>query len=825
MDPLPGGPPAELPDCASAVDDLSALHTILEKVDDSKLRDELAHTLLRWRDSSLRRQTLLLAPRERKRIREDESPVNARGRFAHDTSYDNDSDSDDDDDLVDRVWLVSGDGVSVRLPLDEACSASGFLNGVHEHGIPSSQHVQLPEWLHSRVLKTVCRFIRVLGPDAETRAEVAAESLLQYVRLVSTDGRPIELGASNEEQLHALSELLELVRAASFLDVAPLLELSSQAVYAWLVRRGCPFHELCEVLSTHLPQRLSAEKLAAMIDRSLEISSPWKFELTERERELFNSAGCADALWAGLETINDDYVSSREGVGLAGLALCSLELRRQLDAHVPWGTLLCPQLAIEGEYECTEDVWKSFHECDKCLGRIFIKKPPLDTSDSVDTCSIRVFRRTCRPNRFTILSSNCACTNQLNGDLQGRKLILDDVENGNGLVQANGDIQFGDGRTWTRSRMGGSALSALIDASEDSLPVSGSTWLKKIVHPTSGEVAMARRKPPSEMQGINALLMREVSSLRMLCHPNVVDLYACEPRSGSLVYELLPYDVRSLVIRLKLKRSRISLPSMRSILNQTLRAVDHLHSRGVLHRRVKTSSMRFDLPSGRCKLTNFEYSRVLVTPGGEDDMRCLTLEGNWWTGKAPEMVLARAGPDFLTQGKWMPARLPYSFPIDLWAVGCMLLEMSAGGAPFLYPFNGTEELHYLYNIFHLLGTPTEQTWHGWSRTYVGGISAKGEEYVGPLFPPKELSTAAPGLSPVALDLLSKLLALDPLRRISARDALNHEFFADEPPISSMLPEMALLDPNAATESDDLLAAESDSDWEDDLDDEIDIEGD
>ena len=98
------------------------------------------------------------------------------------------------------------------------------------------------------------------------------------------------------------------------------------------------------------------------------------------------------------------------------------------------------------------------------------------------------------------------------------------------------------------------------------------------------------------------------------------------------------------------------------------------------------------------------------------------------------------------------------------------LEMSAGGAPFLYPFNGTEELHYLYNIFHLLGTPTEQTWHGWSRTYVGGISAKGEEYVGPLFPPKELSTAAPGLPPVALDLLSKLLALDPLRRISARDA-------------------------------------------------------
>ena len=66
---------------------------------------------------------------------------------------------------------------------------------------------------------------------------------------------------------------------------------------------------------------------------------------------------------------------------------------------------------------------------------------------------------------------------------------------------------------------------------------------------------------------------------------------------------------------------------MRAIRFQTLLAVDHLHSRDMIHRRVKASSLRFDPSCGRIKLCCFDSARpMLGTTGGGADKRCLTLE-------------------------------------------------------------------------------------------------------------------------------------------------------------------------------------------------------
>jgi len=48
--------------------------------------------------------------------------------------------------------------------------------------------------------------------------------------------------------------------------------------------------------------------------------------------------------------------------------------------------------------------------------------------------------------------------------------------------------------------------------------------------------------------------------------------------------------------------------------------------------------------------------------------------------------------------------LNYSFPIDVWSVGCVFAELLIGRVL----FEGTSEIDQLFQIFKVLGTPTDE---------------------------------------------------------------------------------------------------------------------
>jgi serine/threonine protein kinase len=108
----------------------------------------------------------------------------------------------------------------------------------------------------------------------------------------------------------------------------------------------------------------------------------------------------------------------------------------------------------------------------------------------------------------------------------------------------------------------------------------------------------------------------------------------------------------------------------------------------------------------------------------------------------------------------------YSTPIDMWGVGCIFYEM-ASGRP-LFPGSTVEdELHL---IFKVLGTPTEETWPGISK------SEELANYKFPVYPAEPMVARAPRLDPDGINLVCSFLLFEDKKRMSAQAAMRHPYF-------------------------------------------------
>lgn len=118
----------------------------------------------------------------------------------------------------------------------------------------------------------------------------------------------------------------------------------------------------------------------------------------------------------------------------------------------------------------------------------------------------------------------------------------------------------------------------------------------------------------------------------------------------------------------------------------------------------------------------------------------------------------------------------------MWSIGCIFAELLQGGKP-LFPGQG--EIDQLGRIFELLGTPNEENWPDAIQlpTYFQFTQAD----------PKPFETVFSNVPEETLDLLKKILALNPTQRISASEvrvlvkdctralqALGHPYFTSQP---------------------------------------------
>nr|BAA21673.1 cdc2 kinase [Allium cepa] len=264
---------------------------------------------------------------------------------------------------------------------------------------------------------------------------------------------------------------------------------------------------------------------------------------------------------------------------------------------------------------------------------------------------------------------------------------------------------------------------------------------------TNETIALKKIRLEQEDEGVPSTAIREISLLKEMQHANIVrlqDVVHSEKRIY-LVFEYLDLDLKKHMDSCPdfAKDSRLA----KTFLYQLLRGIAYCHSHRVLHRDLKPQNLLIDRRTNSLKLADFGLARAFGIPVRTFTHEVVTL---WY--RAPEILLG--------------AR-QYSTPVDIWSVGCIFAEM-VNQRP-LFP--GDSEIDELFKIFRIMGTPNEDTWPGVT-------SLPDFKSAFPKWPAKDLATIVPKLDSAGIDLLYKMLHLEPSKRITARKALEHEYFRD-----------------------------------------------
>lgn len=319
-----------------------------------------------------------------------------------------------------------------------------------------------------------------------------------------------------------------------------------------------------------------------------------------------------------------------------------------------------------------------------------------------------------------------------------------------------------------------------VTSPSDSQPLSASVMIgspsKKM--PTTAYYAIKKFKTEREgveqlhYTGISQSACREMSLCRELDNKHLTKLVEIflERKSIYMVSEFAEHDLLQIIHFHSHPEKRLIPPRMlKSIMWQILDGVSYLHQNWILHRDLKPANIMVTV-DGCVKIGDLGLARKfhnMVQTLYTGDKVVVTV---WY--RAPELLLGARH---------------YTPAIDLWAVGCIFAEL-IGLRPI---FKGEEakmdskksvpfQANQLQRILEVLGTPTQKSWSNIYKYPEYEQMAKFPKYRDNL--PVWYHSSG-GRDKAALNLLYQLFKYDPITRIDAIDALDHEYFTNgNPPV-------------------------------------------
>ena len=327
--------------------------------------------------------------------------------------------------------------------------------------------------------------------------------------------------------------------------------------------------------------------------------------------------------------------------------------------------------------------------------------------------------------------------------------------------------------------------------------------LKMVDEGTYGMVFLARDRKTKELVALKKVKMsqdasnrdgfpitalRETNVLLALRHPNIVAVQEMVVgRRMDEVFMVMEYYEHDLKVVLGLQRTRLrrqrlqmlgsvneaelkrepvfSIREVKNLMVQLLRAMAYMHGCWFLHRDLKTANILYN-SRGKLAVCDFGLARKYGSPIRPYTTNVVTLYY-----RSPELLMGAK---------------TYSTAVDMWSVGCIFAELLTGH----YFFEGTSEVDQMQKILSVLGLPTAEKWPGYEELpHAKVFKWKGlveRSRLRERFPAPASSSAftdandARHLGETGFALLEGLLSLDPARRLSAKEALDHPWFAEEP---------------------------------------------
>jgi len=274
-----------------------------------------------------------------------------------------------------------------------------------------------------------------------------------------------------------------------------------------------------------------------------------------------------------------------------------------------------------------------------------------------------------------------------------------------------------------------------------------------------GAVIKARDKKTNQLVAIKRLhkiediidakrILREIRILRLFKHENIINLqniiFHEDGNFGEiyLVTNLMEIDLYT-VIKNKQELTDVHI---QFIIYQILRALLYLHSANIIHRDLKPSNI-LATENVDVQLCDFGLSRAIDF--SQDENRTEYVVTRYY--RAPEIMLAHE----------------YSEAVDLWSVGCTMAELIIGKVL----FKGENYIQQIKLILDTLGKPQDLS-------FVTNTNARKFLDTLPDKPSKPLTSIVKYDNEEAMDLLTKLLKVNPKERITAAEALAHPYLKD-----------------------------------------------